>query len=219
MLRRAALVCIAPIILGIITALSQQAPMPEARGGIVLAQQTDQRGRRTTTPKSQEKDPMTWEDILQRAPSEPRQPGSQEQQESGTPGDPGRPSIPTYKDSEGKEHPYPPGTRESTVPGIHGPELIPPGQPGAAPPGQEPTIGYEPTPQRRMGGGMRVGTGPRTVTPTVVLYEENPADPNGKRFVGSVIWHTETVTPGPGQPPELADVSRSEPQWVSQPYL
>ena len=26
----------------------------------------------------------------------------------------------------------------------------------------------------------------------------------GKRFVGSAIWRTETVTPGPGQPPELA---------------
>ena len=38
----------------------------------------------------------------------------------------------------------------------------------------------------------------------VVLYEEDPADPNGKRFVGSAIWRTETVTPGPGLPPELA---------------
>jgi hypothetical protein len=37
-----------------------------------------------------------------------------------------------------------------------------------------------------------------------VLYEEDPADPNGKRFVGSAIWRTEMVTPGPGQPPELA---------------
>jgi hypothetical protein len=38
----------------------------------------------------------------------------------------------------------------------------------------------------------------------VVLYEEDPADPNGKRFVGSAIWRTETVAPAPGQPPELA---------------
>jgi hypothetical protein len=42
------------------------------------------------------------------------------------------------------------------------------------------------------------------VAQKVVLYEEDPADPNGKRFVGSAIWRTETVTPGPGQPPELA---------------
>jgi len=42
------------------------------------------------------------------------------------------------------------------------------------------------------------------VAQKVVLYEEDPGDPNGKRFVGSAIWRTETVTPGPGQPPELA---------------
>jgi TonB family protein len=38
----------------------------------------------------------------------------------------------------------------------------------------------------------------------VVLYEEDPADPNGKSFFGWVIWRTETITPGLGQPPELA---------------
>ena len=42
------------------------------------------------------------------------------------------------------------------------------------------------------------------VAQKVVLYEEDPGDPNGKRFVGSAIWRTETVSPGPGQPPELA---------------
>jgi hypothetical protein len=43
-----------------------------------------------------------------------------------------------------------------------------------------------------------------TAAQKVVLYEEDPADPNGKRFVGSAIWRTETVVPAPGQPPELA---------------
>jgi hypothetical protein len=42
------------------------------------------------------------------------------------------------------------------------------------------------------------------VAQKVVLYEEDPGDPNGKRFVGSAIWRTETVTAGPGQQPELA---------------
>ena len=42
------------------------------------------------------------------------------------------------------------------------------------------------------------------VAQKVVLYEEDPADPNGKRFVGSAIWRTETVTAGPGQPADLA---------------
>ena len=48
------------------------------------------------------------------------------------------------------------------------------------------------------------GAGGAAAAQKVVLYEEDPADPNGKRFVGSAIWRTETVTPGPGQPPELA---------------
>jgi hypothetical protein len=42
------------------------------------------------------------------------------------------------------------------------------------------------------------------VAPKVVLYEEDPSDPQGKRFVGSAIWRTETVSPGPNQPPEIA---------------
>jgi hypothetical protein len=42
------------------------------------------------------------------------------------------------------------------------------------------------------------------VAQRVVLYEEDPADPQGKRFVGSAIWRTETVSPGPGLAPELA---------------
>src|SRR5581483_1902395 len=38
----------------------------------------------------------------------------------------------------------------------------------------------------------------------VVLIEEDPSDPQGKRYVGSVLWRTETVSPGPGLAPELA---------------
>lgn len=43
-----------------------------------------------------------------------------------------------------------------------------------------------------------------TVAQKVVLYEEDPDDPQGKRFVGSAIWRTERVSPGPGQPEEIA---------------
>jgi hypothetical protein len=43
-----------------------------------------------------------------------------------------------------------------------------------------------------------------TVAQRVVLYEEDPNDPQGRRFVGSAIWRTETVSPGPGLSPELA---------------
>lgn len=42
------------------------------------------------------------------------------------------------------------------------------------------------------------------VAQRVVLYEEDPADPAGKRYVGSAIWRTETVTPGPGAAPDIA---------------
>ena len=42
-----------------------------------------------------------------------------------------------------------------------------------------------------------------TAAQKVVLYEEDPA-PDGKRFVGSAIWRTDTVPATPGQPPELA---------------
>jgi hypothetical protein len=54
------------------------------------------------------------------------------------------------------------------------------------------------------GPAPAAGPGLASVAQKVVLYEEDPADPNGKRFVGSAIWRTETVSPGPGQPPELA---------------
>jgi len=37
-----------------------------------------------------------------------------------------------------------------------------------------------------------------------VLFEEDKSDPQGKRFVGSAVWRTETVSPGPGRSPELA---------------
>jgi hypothetical protein len=37
-----------------------------------------------------------------------------------------------------------------------------------------------------------------------LLYEEEPTDPNGRRFVGSAAWHTEIAAPGPGDPLELA---------------
>jgi hypothetical protein len=42
------------------------------------------------------------------------------------------------------------------------------------------------------------------VAQKVVLYEEEANNPQGKRYVGSAIWRTETVSPGPGLAPELA---------------
>lgn len=42
------------------------------------------------------------------------------------------------------------------------------------------------------------------VAQRVVLYEEEPDDPQGKRFVGTVLWRTEMRPAAPGRPPELA---------------
>jgi hypothetical protein len=42
------------------------------------------------------------------------------------------------------------------------------------------------------------------VAQRVVLYEEDPTDTQGKRYVGSVIWRTEMVAPAGAQTPELA---------------
>jgi hypothetical protein len=40
-------------------------------------------------------------------------------------------------------------------------------------------------------------------TQKVVLYEEDPANPNGTQFGGAAIWRTERVAPAPGQKPDV----------------
>jgi hypothetical protein len=42
------------------------------------------------------------------------------------------------------------------------------------------------------------------VAQRVVLYDEDPSDPKGKQYVGSVIWRTEQIKGAAGQPPDLA---------------
>jgi hypothetical protein len=51
------------------------------------------------------------------------------------------------------------------------------------------------------------------VAQRVVLYEEDPGNPQGKQYVGSAVWRTETVSPGSGLAPEVqirADVTIPE---------
>jgi hypothetical protein len=69
-------------------------------------------------------------------------------------------------------------------------------EPGGQPAGQ-PTVTPAPQPTNTAPAGAAVAQ-------RVVLYEEDPNDPQGKRFVGSAIWRTETVSPGPGQAAEVA---------------
>ena len=48
------------------------------------------------------------------------------------------------------------------------------------------------------------------VAQRVVLYEEDPGNPQGKQYIGSATWRTETVSPGSGLAPEVqirADVT------------
>jgi hypothetical protein len=42
------------------------------------------------------------------------------------------------------------------------------------------------------------------VAQKVVLYDEDPSDPKGKQYVGSVVWRTEQVKAAAGQKPDLA---------------
>lgn len=63
-------------------------------------------------------------------------------------------------------------------------------------------------PQEQSPGQAAVNGAPANQAPAVaqrvVLYEEDPNNPQGRRYVGSAIWRTETVSPGPGLAPELA---------------
>jgi hypothetical protein len=57
----------------------------------------------------------------------------------------------------------------------------------------------------RIGGSSNPGADEGApVAQKVVLYEEDPNDPAGKRYVGSVVWRTESAPPAPGKPPDLA---------------
>jgi hypothetical protein len=86
-------------------------------------------------------------------------------------------------------------------------------QPAARPPAQTTTPAPAPAPkfdgrvpQEQTPGQASSNQAAPAVAQRVVLYEEDPSAPNsqGKRFVGSAIWRTETVSPGPGLAPELA---------------
>jgi hypothetical protein len=44
--------------------------------------------------------------------------------------------------------------------------------------------------------------GAAAVAQRVLLYEEDPNDPQGKRFAGSAVWHLDNASPGANQPPE-----------------
>ncbi len=64
------------------------------------------------------------------------------------------------------------------------------------------------------GQNGRTQSGPAAAQ-RVVLYEEDPSTPSGKRFVGTAIWRTEKVAAGPGQAADVAvraDIEIPEPK-------
>src|ERR1700733_11390312 len=90
-----------------------------------------------------------------------------------------------------------------------------PTQTAATPPGTPKSDDRVPQQQAGQAPGATTAgqqTGPN-VAQRVVLYEEDPNDPAGKRFVGSAVWRTDTVSPGSGLAPELevrADITVPE---------
>jgi hypothetical protein len=74
--------------------------------------------------------------------------------------------------------------------------------PAAAPP-KEAASPQLPKKNTERIGQPQPSTGP-AVAQRVVLYEEEPDDPQGKRYVGTVLWRTEMRPPTPGRAPELA---------------
>jgi hypothetical protein len=86
----------------------------------------------------------------------------------------------------------------------------------AQPPAGEPKFGGR-VPQEQ-GRQPPAAAAPKTpsgpaVAQRVVLYEEDPSNPQGKQYIGSALWRTETVSPGSGLAPEVqirADVTVPE---------
>jgi predicted aspartyl protease len=61
------------------------------------------------------------------------------------------------------------------------------------------------TPALAAGDGSATTPVPNgSVAQRVVLYEEDPNIPQGRRSAGSAVWLTEAISPGNGKPPELA---------------
>jgi hypothetical protein len=93
----------------------------------------------------------------------------------------------------------------SQVARVRAPAATQPSDTAAPKPKITDRVGQPSAPSDQQTPATQQNAGPAAaVAQRVVLYEEDPNDPQGKRFVGSAIWRTETVSPGPGQPSEIA---------------
>ena len=74
-------------------------------------------------------------------------------------------------------------------------------------------VPQEQNPGQAPAAGTTTDQNAPAVAQRVVLYEEDPNNPQGRQYVGSAVWRTETVSPGSGLAPELevrADITIPE---------
>jgi hypothetical protein len=96
-------------------------------------------------------------------------------------------------------------TVTSTMASLRGPPPAPAPKPkDAAPSTERPKIADRIGPSGSDTAPKPATAPAAAVAQKVVLYDEDPTNPQGKRYVGSAVWRTETVSPGPGLAPELA---------------
>jgi hypothetical protein len=77
-------------------------------------------------------------------------------------------------------------------------------KPAGAPPPREAPAPSRPKITDRLGAPSPAPSAGPPVAQRVVLYEEDPDDPQGKRYTGTVIWRTEQKAASPGRTPEIA---------------
>jgi hypothetical protein len=64
-------------------------------------------------------------------------------------------------------------------------------------------VPQEQAPGQAPAAGATASQNAPAVAQRVALYEEDPNNPQGRQFVGSAVWRTDTVSPGSGLAPEL----------------
>jgi hypothetical protein len=76
----------------------------------------------------------------------------------------------------------------------------------SAPPAQKDAKGSATTPDTRPKIPDRVGQSSQVapVAQRVVLYDEDPSEPQGRQYNGTVVWRVENVPGGPNMPEDLA---------------
>jgi hypothetical protein len=118
----------------------------------------------------------------------------------------GHDQRPAYYDETIGGRIYLAGTTSAGSPVSAPPQATVPPTAQVSPPADKPTAVTKLQDRHTGGAASQQAPAALTVGETrqAVLYEEDPSDNQGKRFVGAVTWRTEMVSPGAGQKSELA---------------